>query len=926
MSNRLSLIETQKKPIVSGLRVLEYRIYRGAHLYSNTPMIRIQVDLGVLEEWPTDRLPGFPAALIEKLPGLAQHGCSSGEAGGFVLRLNEGTWLGHVIEHVALELQSMVGMSVTRGKTRSVKDKSGHYNIMYAYVSENVGLCAGRIAMELVASLLKPPLNKFSGLNKIYDLSIPGAFDLSKAIAELERLAKEEKFGPTTKSLVDEAEKRNIPWHRVDDQSLVQLGTGRYHKFIRASITSNTSNIAVETASDKSLTKKLLINLGIPAPVGDVVRTQEGAVEVAHEIGFPVTVKPMDGNHGRGVSTNLLSDEEVMQAFTRATKHSKYIIVEQFYAGRDYRVLVVNGEVAAVAERIPAHVTGNGVDTIAKLIESINSNPHRGDGHEESMTRIKSDETLLAWLKRTNMTLESVPAKQQRVVLSPGANISTGGTAVDRTDEIHEDNAEIARRAALTIGLDIAGIDMVIPDIRQSWRETGGGIVEVNAAPGFRMHLFPEEGKAQNVAKSVISYLFPENQRARVPVIAVTGTNGKSSTVRMLVHILRHSGLRVGFTSTSGIFVDYACIWKGDASGPKSARLLLNNPTIDIAVLETARGGIIREGLAVSECDVGAVLNVTADHLGISGIESLDDLADVKSVVTEAVQRDGVSVLNADDPRTLKMAKYAGGSICYFSMAPTSNLILKEHIEENGCAVTHELIGGYMHVVLHKNGIRTPIINVNDIPATIHGKAAFNVENALAATAIANALNIEPQMIKLALSSFYSSYDQNPGRFNIYDGHGFRVIMDYAHNPAALKALFSFTEEMRDHYLRVIGHISVPGDRRDEDIEEIARIAASSLDLVVFREDDDKRGRAPGEIMKLLKESALSSGCPENNIICIETEEGATDFCLQQAHPGDLVILTPSGVESCWKQMLNFQPTYLWDGRESPSEGWEVYA
>lgn len=895
----------------ASLTVIDYSVYRGPHLYSHTPMIRIQVDLGMLEERPTNSFSGFTAKLQEHLPGLEQHTCSTGKAGGFISRLEDGTWFGHVIEHVALELQSMANMKVSRGKTRSVKGMPGRYNIMYGYHFEEAGLCAGRIAMELISSLLEEPFNRFIGMDKISDFTMEGGFNLEAGITELKCIAKNQRMGPTTQSLIDEAKRRDIPWQRLDGKSLVQFGTGKHQKLVRASITSNTSHIAVETASDKDLTKKLLSEAGIPVPMGHVTQYVEDVIALAQRIGYPVAIKPFNGNHGRGVSTNLSAPKKVLQAFARAQEHSKHVIVEKHFVGRDYRALIVNGELIALAERVPAHAIGNGINTLAELIETLNADPRRGDGHEEIMTRIKIDSALHDWLDSTNESLESVPEPGKHVVLAATANLSTGGTAVDLTDDVHPDNGAIAKRAAQIVGLDVAGIDMVLPDVSRSWRETGGGIIEVNASPGFRMHLQPAEGRSRNVAKSVMEGLFPTTAKTKIPVVAITGTNGKSTTVRMAAHILRQSGLCVGFTSTSGIFVNDDSIWKGDASGPKSAKLLMRDPTIDVAVLETARGGILREGLGISEYGVGAVLNVTADHLGIGGINTLEDLAAVKSVVTESVGRNGVSILNADDTQTPTLARHAGGSLCYFSMNPAINKMLAEHIEQGGKAITRELMGGKDHIVLHFEGVRTALISINDIPATCMGAAAFNIENAMAAAAVAHALHVEPRIIKMALSSFTSSFEQNPGRFNIYDGHGFRVIMDYAHNPASLRAVLDMIRVMRQGYNRVIGHFNTPGDRRDDDIREIGRIAGKELDMAVFRELPDNRGRPAGEVIGLLAQGAREVGCTEEKIVCVYGEVEATDICLKKAQLGDLVILTPSDVEGTWKQILAFKPSFF---------------
>jgi cyanophycin synthetase len=504
--------------------------------------------------------------------------------------------------------------------------------------------------------------------------------------------------------------------------------------------------------------------------------------------------------------------------------------------------------------------------------------------------------------------LDTVPAADQRVVLADTANLSTGGTAIDRTDDIHPDNASAARRAALAVGLDSAGIALVIPDIARSWREVGGGIVEVNAAPGFRMHVQPSQGKSRPVGEAVVSMLFPPGTPSHVPVAVITGTNGKSTTVRMLAHILRHAGRAPGFTSTSGVFVDNQCLWKGDASGPQSARMLLANPAIDCAVLEAARGGILRAGLGVPHCDVGAVLNVSADHLGLGGIATIDDLAAVKSVVVESVARHGISVLNADDPRTAAMAAHAGGSVCFFSTAPQRHGFLQRHIEQDGRAVCLEGEGDTAQIVAHHGDRRSRVMAVNDIPAVYNGAAAFNVQNALAATAVAHAMGVDYTQIREALALFTSSFEQNPGRFNVHDDHGFRIVMDYAHNPAALEALFAVVRSMRARHGRIIGHVSTPGDRRDDDIREVGAIAARELDVVVFRELPDNRGRKAGEVVRLLAEGARQAGYGSKHIICVRGEDEATDVCLRAARPGDLVILTPSDIDGIWRQVLAFQP------------------
>jgi cyanophycin synthetase len=886
-------------------------------------MIRIQVDLGELEEWPSDRLPDFNNRILSLLPGLRKHGCCYQTPGGFERRLMDGTWLGHVAEHVAIELQSRIGLRITRGKTRSVRGQPGVYNVMFAYDEEPVGLLAGRLALQLVDSLLPSDLRGVRDLDRVCTADDPtnedGEFNLPAALDQLQRLHRRTTLGPTTRSLVQEAERRGIPIIRLDDQSLVQLGTGRHQRRIRASITSLTNQIATDAAGDKDLTKQLLKDAGLPVPRGAIVRRADDAVLEAERIGYPVVTKPLDGNHGRGVSIGLGSADDVRRGFEEASRHGRRIIVEQQYQGRDHRVLVVNGEVVAVAERVPAHVVGDGERTIAELVKDVNQDPRRGEGHENVMTRIRLNDHVHTVLGKAGLNIESVPAKGQIVYLCDTANLSTGGTAVDRTDDIHPDNALVARRAARAIGLDVAGIDLIVPDITRSVHETGGGIVEVNAAPGFRMHLQPSEGRARNVARPVIDMLFPRGTPTRIPILAITGTNGKSTTSRMVGHILRTSGLTVGLTSTTGIYVNGERVVEADASGPWSARVVLRDPTVDVAVLETARGGILREGLGFQECDVGLVTNVQPDHLGLKGIETVEDLAWVKSVVVEAVHRDGTSILNADDSVTARMYRRAGGHIAYFSLRGGADMptFLREHIEDGGLAVVREpgaAPGG--GIVIHDNGDVLHLMRAAEIPATLDGLADFNVQNALGAIAMAYAHGVPPGIIRNALSTFTTSFEHSPGRLNVFDGHGFRVILDYAHNPAGLQALGDLILKMRSRHRRVIGMINIPGDRRDEDMREMGALATRYFDEIVFREDPARRGRKPGEIVALLAEGALAAGFSEERIRRILEEDEAADACLGQARPGDLVVLTPTDVEAMWQQVLDY--------RVSPDTRFEV--
>lgn len=894
----------------NGMRVLERSVYRGPHLFSTRPMIRVQVDLRDLEHWPSHKLPGFTDALLALLPGLGIHGCSYQRPGGFVERLREGTWLGHIVEHVALELQTLAGSRVTRGKTRSVKDRPGVYNILYTYRDEAVGLAAGLAAIRLVADLLPEPMRRVEGLQLLGAAPLDAPQDVQAIIASLQALLKAKALGPTTRALVEAAERRGIPVTRLNEQSLIQFGHGSRQKRIRASITGDTAQIAVDVAGNKAMTKQLLAEAGLPVPRGVVVRRVEEALVEAKRLRWPVVVKPLDGNHGRGVTTGIADEEALCTAFALAAEHGRRVIVEQQVPGNDHRILVVNGKVVAVAERVPAHVIGDGLHSIAQLIEDLNQDPRRGTGHENVLTRIAIDQAMLTLLEKAGRTPATVPMAGERVILRDTANLSTGGTAVDRTDVLHPANRAIAEQAAAVVGLDVCGIDFLSPDIRRPVRETGGGIVEVNAAPGFRMHLEPSSGTPRDVATPVIDMLYPRGSRARIPIFAITGTNGKSTTARMVSRILCQAGRNVGMTTTSGIYFNGHLMTEADASGPKSARMVLRNPAVDVAVLETARGGILREGLGFDGADVGAVLNVTADHLGLKGIDTVEDLAKVKGVVVESVARRGHSVLNADDPMCHRIARHARGTIVWFSLYGGQDLSsdLRRHIAEGGTAVVREpgSYGGC--IVLHRAGESTELMPAADIPATLGGIAEFNIANALAAVAMCAVQRVPLDAIREGLRAFSASFEDSPGRLNIHDAHGMRCILDYAHNPAGLRALGQVIERMRGRYNRVIGMVSIPGDRRDCDIVEMGQLAGEIFDTIVFREAPDGRGRPRGETNGLMSQGAMQAGVSPDRVHRIVDEMEAVDTVLQLGRPGDLLVIMPSAIQAVWDRILAFHP------------------
>ncbi len=886
-----------RRPAKADLRIVETQVFRGPNYWSYEPCIRLLVDLGSLEEWPSNMLPGFTQGLLEMLPGVGEHSCSLGRTGGFRERLEEGTWLGHIAEHVALELQRESGAHVFRGKTRSA-DEPGQYNVIYGYWEERVGMEAGRIAVRLLNHLVEPD-TEFSFLAELEWLIL---------------LAERRAFGPSTQALIDEAATRDIPWIRLNEASLVQLGWGKYQQRIRATMTSKTSSLAVDIAADKDMTRRLLSSAGLPVPRGEVVRTEDAAVAAAQRIGIPVVTKPLDGNHGRGVSLDLRTEADVRGGFTRALKEARRgeVVVESYVAGNDYRVLVVGGQMVAVAERVPAHVIGDGTHTVRELVEETNADPRRGFGHEKVLTRVKLDDPAIELLRKQGYGLDDAPPEDAFVKLAETGNMSTGGSSIDRTWEAHEDNVEIAEEAARVVGLDVAGIDFLAPDISQPVRETGGAIVEVNAAPGFRMHTHPTEGESQYVAKHVIDLLFPAGTPARIPIVAVTGTNGKTTTVRMISHIFRGMGRKVGMTSTDGIYIDERLVKRVDASGPKSAQKVLQNPRVDFAVFEVARGGILREGLGYGQNDVAVVLNVTGDHLGLGGIDSIEKLAQVKQVVVEAVPKTGWAVLNADDPLVVEMRKACSGSVILFSLQEHNELV-ERWVRRGRKAVVLEK-GPLGEMIVIKQGRRTmPVAWVHTLPATFDGRARMNVQNAMAAAAAAHAAGAHLHDIRHGLRSFTTSFYQAPGRLNLIDLDGVKVVIDYAHNPHGLKSLGEFVERVTageggrswSANLR-LAVVATAGDRRDEDMREMGRVAARYFDDIIIREDRHTRGRERGATAALVLEGvqeARRSGARAGSVEVVYDEVEATKRALDRSRPGDLVVLCVDHATEAFKEV-----------------------
>jgi cyanophycin synthetase len=854
------------------LRVTRLRALRGPNFWRLAPVIACDVELGRLEPLTTADIAAFVERLLSRLPTLEEHTCTRGTPGGFVEILREGTHLPHVLEHVALELQVLAGSDVSFGRVVPSGDP-GVWWVIVAYEEEEVGLQAMRDAVRLVRAC-----------------ATGESFDIEGTVAALEELYGEVRLGPSTAAIVEEARRRGIPVRRLNSRSLVQLGLGKNLRRIQATLTDFTSAIAVEIAQDKDDTKRVLGNIGLPVPRGDVAATEDDAVDIAREIGFPVILKPLDASHGRGISRRLDDERAVRAAWPAAREYSRRVVVERFATGTDHRVLVVDGRVAAVAERVPAHVVGDGARTVRELIDVVNRDPRRGVGHRKSLTRLPCDARTAEFLAEQGLSLDHVPDAGARVLLRPTANLSTGGTSIDRTDAIHPDNVTACEMAAGIVGLDIAGIDVITEDISVPFRDNSAVILEVNAAPGIRMHTHPAEGEPRNVGAPVVDMLYPPGTPATIPIVAVTGTNGKTTTTRLIAHLFRHTGKTVGFTTTDGVYLGNRLVMEGDMTGPFSANIVLSNHTVEVAVLETARGGILRAGLGFDECDVGIVLNVSEDHLGLRGIHTLEQLAEVKAVVPAVVKREGHAILNADDALVYPMRERTPGDVVLFSVLPEGeSAAVEAHLARNGICARIE---GNTFVV-RRGRLRIPIAALHEVPLMMGGAARFQRGNILAAIAAAYVQGVRYDDIRAGLLSFFPSASMTPGRLNLMRVGAGRLLVDYAHNPGAVRGLMELVRGLPA--LRRIGVIAVPGDRRDADIRAVGRLAAG-LDYVIVKEDDDRRGRAPGEVARLLAAALRDGGQPADRIEIVLDEREAVDHALAMMGDGDLVFVLADDV------------------------------
>ncbi|WP_414529083.1 cyanophycin synthetase [Nodularia chucula] len=863
------------------MRILKIQTLRGPNYWSirRHKLIVMRLDLENLAEIPSNEIPGFYEGLVEALPSLEGHYCSPGCRGGFLMRVKEGTMMGHIVEHVALELQELAGMHVGFGRTRETATP-GVFQVVIEYLNEEAGRYAGRAAVRLCQSIV--------------DRGRYPKAELEQDILDLKDLWRESSLGPSTEAIIKEAEKRGIPWTQLSARFLIQLGYGVNQKRMQATMTNKTGILGVELACDKEATKRILAAAGAPVPRGTVINFLDDLEEAIEYVGgYPIVIKPSDGNHGRGITIDIRTWDEAEAAYEAARQISRSVIIERYYLGRDHRVLVVDGKVVAVAERVPAHVVGNGRSTIGDLISETNEDPNRGDGHDKILTKIELDRNSYQLLERQGYTLKSVPPKGVVCYLRATANLSTGGSAIDRTDEIHPENIWLAQRIVKIIGLDIAGLDIVTTDISRPLRETDAVVVEVNAAPGFRMHVAPSEGTPRNVSGAVMDMLFPNEQSGLIPILSITGTNGKTTTTRLLAHIYKQTGKVVGYTTTDGTYIGEYLVESGDNTGPQSAHVILEDPTVEVAVLETARGGILRSGLGFEMANVGVVLNVAADHLGIGDIDTIEQLANLKSVVAEAVFPDGYAVLNADDHRVAAMAEKTKANIAYFTMNPDSELVRK-HVQKGGVAAVYE--NGYLSIV--KGDWTHRIERAENIPLTMGGRAPFMIANALAAGLAAFVQNVTIEQIRAGLKTFRASVSQTPGRMNLFNLGKHHALVDYAHNPASYEALGSFVRNWTTG--ERIGVIGGPGDRRDEDFVTLGKLSADIFDYIIVKEDDDTRGRSRGSAADLIIQGIkeVNPNCRYESIL---DEASAINQALDTAPDNSLVVILPESVNRAIK-------------------------
>jgi len=877
------------------MKILSLRSIHGPNVYHQLPVLVMRLALLQWTNVASNEIPGFNERLGNLFPGMLQHTCSLGYAGGFFERLQKGTYAAHIIEHIALELSQLAGIEVTYGKSRYA-GQEGIYDVITRFTNEEGMRECLRSAVDVMRCVLE---NKDC--------------DVAATVENIKRIVERSRLGISTEAIVSAAQRRDIPVRRIGQESLFQLGYGSKQKRIQSAITDNTSLIASDIAQDKSLTKEILHDAYVPVPRGVVIRDEEELEDIVSSWPGPYALKPLDGHHGEGVSLNLRTLEELKNALNYARKYSGQFIVEEMRHGKDYRILVINGQFAAAAERIPPTIVGDGVSTIAEAIKKLNEDPLRGEGHDSYLSQVVIDDILVDYLKQQELTLESVPAAGQAVRLRGNANLSSGGTAQDVLKQVHPEVRILCERIARLIGLDICGIDIVAEDISKPVDPEKFSVIEVNTGPGLRMHLLEKSGD-EDVGDKIVKMLYPTND-SRIPVISVTGTNGKTTVVRLISKIIATQGKhRVGMTSTEGVWIGDERILPGDCSGPASAELLLGDPAVDCAVLELARGGLLRGGLAYDWSDVGVITNIRADHIGQDGIENVDDLIWIKSLVAERVKENGVIVLNADDencvdikerPRVQRLPR----SIYFYSTNP-NNPALVSHISQGGTGLWLE--HGWL-VLAHKGDVQT-LIPASDIPITMSGKATFQVSNVLASIGAALGAGVELRHILRALKEFEPS-TANPGRMNIYKVGRGHVILDYGHNEDAIINVGRFLQQWRNVSKTLV--IGLPGDRSTELILSTGRMIPQYFDRAVLRDDSDLRGRKPNEVPEL-----LSTVFAERNFPCqtILKEEEAVHFTLSRLKPDEVAVVLFEDLQAVLRGLREFDPVPVQDLPFPPQE------
>lgn len=877
------------------MRIREINAMRGPNYWSirRHKLIVMVLDLEEMEELPSNKIDGFSDRLKMMFPSMYSHRCSVGEPGGFFQRVEDGTWMGHIIEHIALEIQTLADMDTGFGRTRDYGEK-GVYNVVFSYIEENVGRYAAKAAVDICKAIINGE-----------------SYDLESDIQRMREIREDERLGPSTGSIVEEAEARGIPWIRLNKYSLCQLGYGANQKRIQATVTSETSSIGVELACDKEDTKFLLEQAEVEVPRGDIISRESSLEEACKYVGFPLVVKPVDGNHGRGITVNIKNYEDALVAFRAAKNVASKIIIEKYITGEDYRLLVINNVLVAAAKRSPAHIIGDGKSTIKELVDEVNKDPRRGYGHENVLTKITINDLTKTIIAAKGYTEDSVPKEGEKVILKDTANLSTGGTAEDVTDIVHPSNVSMAERISKIIDLDICGIDIMTTDISQPLNETGGAVLEVNAGPGFRMHLAPTTGLPRNVAAPVVDKLFPQQgDTGRIPIIAVTGTNGKTTTTRLIANMAKMKGHRVGYTTSDGVYIQNRLLMKGDCTGPASAEFVLKDPTVNFAVLECARGGLLRAGLGFKKCDVGIVTNVASDHLGLKGIHTIEQLAKVKGVIPETVLPNGYAILNADDDLVYEMRRTIGCNLALFSM-DEENPRIKALQKLGGITAIYE--NGY--VTLCRGTWKMRIMKAENIPLTYGGRATFMIQNILPAVIAANVRGIGIEDMKIALETFIPSATQTPGRLNLFQFENFSILLDYAHNPAGMRALKDFTDSF--DATEKIGIIAGVGDRREEDTNELGSIAAEMFDEIIIRQDKNLRGKSEEELIKML-DAGIKMKNPTKKTTIIPSEKDAIIHAVNNAKKGSLIICCSDVIPDALDLVMKF--------KEQETRGEKVFA